>query len=556
MLAPPGDTSATDGSGAADASAGDGQDSSDAVDQQNADLSSDQPGHDDIAVADAGLVVDSVPDLETVADSSEVFVEPDLWTDAPPAAICITNQDCPLTGAACATTACVLGKCSAQTVADGSPCAACGLMPSCQGGVCTVQSVYWQKTYPSPGLDDVRAVTRASDGSYYLVGERKVAPGSQDILLVRVLPTGNLAWEITFSFAPIEVVTAATLDKTGVLIAGHFSDGKAGSWDAQLVRVDLQGKLLWRKAFATPSSDRLFALTAALDGSGWLAAGERGPSGAPQSVADSNVWALRVDVDGSQVFSTTYGETLDQIALAVAATADGDWVLAGQTRTGSEPADALALRIDANGKALWQKTWPTDTWNRFGAVAVLQSGNLVFGGTFRGPGDKGAYDAWLVRTDADGAVLTDEKSHYVSGINRVASLAATATEAVDWLALGSSDPESLDSEAARAMRASWTTDVKGVACNQLGGGPQAMLVQGHLRVVAGRSGSKTTLGRMACVHYYCATKCPCSNDTPCAQSFDGECGGTCGSDWLATHGMPCGPNSTCQAGGCVYAALP
>ena len=487
-------------------------------------------------------IADTAPDA--AADADLPFVEPDIVVDGPPATICLTSQQCPGSSNPCAVPACVKGTCISALQPDGTPCSACGFAPTCQGGVCVTVPLTYTKVYPAPGLDEPRALLRHSDGSYFVVGMRKVVPGTSDILILHIAAAGTLLWEQTFDFAAIEVATAATLDAQGLLIAGHFSNGAADTWDAQLVRVNLAGTLQWRKVFATANADRLFGLVAT-GATGWLAVGEQGPSGAVGSIKDSEMWALHVDTAGETLQTLTYGTPQHDVALAAAVLTDGSWVLAGQVMDGTGPADAIAVHTDAVGKLLWQKMWPSPAWNRWTSAAALPSGAVALGGTWRGPKDTDSYDSWVVRLSADATELNEHISHDVSGANRVVSMAATATEAVDYLVAGAADPEDTGATAARPRRLSWCAELKSSNGAVLAAAV-AMVQHSALSAVVGSSGSAILLQRYKSYWGSC-TVCACA--TGAAQCMpEMDCGAGCNGDAELAKGMPCNDNG----GGCDF----
>lgn len=499
----------------------------------------------DVTENDVADVVDGAAMDEATDAPSDIFIEPDIVTDGPPVAICVNSQQCKGTKSSCAVATCIKGLCQTVAAADGTPCADCGFMPTCKAGVCQTIPLTYTKMFTAPGLDQPRVLLHNPTGDYFIIGERKVVPGNQDILILRVDATGKLLWEQTFNFAGIEDVTAATLDAEGLLIAGHFSDGMAGTWDAQLVRVNLDGKLLWRKVNADKNNERLFALVA-VGVEGWLAAGEVGPSPAPDAVKTSAIWALRVDKSGNELLWLTYASPQNDWALAATVLADGGWLLAGQTTAGTAPGDAIAVRTDGNGKELWKKVWPTPQWNRFTSAVTLPSGDIALGGTSRGPLEGATYDAWLLRLNPAGDTLSEEMSHDAPGINRIVNLSTGATDAVDYLVIGTDDPEDTGSQYGVHLRRSWVAAIENADCDaKKADQPAAMVVQGGLSVTVGRSGAQIYLQRAPCqACKYGVYACQCNAEDMCLQSICKY--GNCAKDFLATQGMPCTGGVNCN----------
>ena len=117
----------------------------------------------------------------------------------------------------------------------------------------------------------------------------------------------------------------------------------------------------------------------------------------------------------------TYGGSKEDIANAVIKTADGGFAIIGNTQstdgdfTGKtrEGSDLFLMKLDANGKLEWTKTYGGSGDDRgHGLVQLSDGGFALVGYSKSDDGDlsinKGQHDNWVLRTDSQGIILWEE----------------------------------------------------------------------------------------------------------------------------------------------------
>lgn len=104
----------------------------------------------------------------------------------------------------------------------------------------------------------------------------------------------------------------------------------------------------------------------------------------------------------------TYGGDKPDEALAIARLADGGFALAGYTASvGAGLTDGWLVRVDGQGKPLWNHAFGGAQSDQAHALLALADGFIVAG--FRNAGvDLAGAQMWLVRTDTQGAVLWEK----------------------------------------------------------------------------------------------------------------------------------------------------
>ncbi len=166
----------------------------------------------------------------------------------------------------------------------------------------------------------------------------------------------------------------------------------------------------WSLTLGGNGDDFAHAAIQASDG-GYVVAGETGSSGA----GGQDVWLVKLDSDGVEEWARTFGGQLDDIGYDVQQTADGGYIVAGETHsfsaggTGSgSKSDYWLIKTDAFGQEEWNQTYGnielrgardlTTTDVAHGVKQTTDSGYIVAGSSENGR----SQDVWLVKTDSKG----------------------------------------------------------------------------------------------------------------------------------------------------------
>jgi predicted secreted protein len=263
----------------------------------------------------------------------------------------------------------------------------------------------WDKTFGGSNDDEAYAVQQTSDGGYILAGRTaSFGAGGYDAWLIKTDANGNKVWDKTFGGSNYDWATAVQQTSDGgYILAGYTDSFGAGGGDAWLIKTDADGNEVWDKTFGGTNTDGAYAMQQTSDG-GYILAGITRSSGA----GDFDAWLIKTDENGNKVWDTTFGGSNEDWAYAVQQTSDSGYILAGYTRSfGSGSFDGWLIKTDANGNKVWDKTFKG--WNNDYAFAVQQTsdGGYILAGITSSIG-AGGYDAWLIKTDADGNEVWDK----------------------------------------------------------------------------------------------------------------------------------------------------
>ncbi len=186
----------------------------------------------------------------------------------------------------------------------------------------SAQEVVWQKDIKSSTQDFLSQVTTTIDQQYLITGSA-IQPGSQK------------------------------------KDAGSNTQQNNG-YDFHLVKLNQQGDQVWEKYFSGNNHDYLSSTVATQEG-GFLVSGTsysgKGIDKKDDSKGGSDIWLIRINEFGDELWQKTLGTSADEEARSVIQTTDLGFVVAGNVQNASKgygSKDILIIRLDKNGKELSQ----------------------------------------------------------------------------------------------------------------------------------------------------------------------------------------------------------
>ncbi|WP_042691528.1 Kelch repeat-containing protein [Thermococcus nautili] len=256
----------------------------------------------------------------------------------------------------------------------------------------------WSKTYGGLSNDYANALTVAPNGDIVIAGSTKsFGAGSYDVWVLRLDAEGNVKWQKTYGGSGWDEAKAVVIAPNGDIIVAGYMDG-----DVWVLRLDENGNVKWQKTYGGSDEEDAYAIALTQDG-GIIVVGHTYSFGTGAPVY-SNVWVLSLDENGSVKWQKTYGGFKNDEAYTVAVTKNGDIVVAGYTESfGSRREDVWVLRLDSDGNVKWQKTYGGDGNERAYGAVIEKNGDITIVGGTKSFGS-GRYDVWILRLDANGKV--------------------------------------------------------------------------------------------------------------------------------------------------------
>jgi len=157
---------------------------------------------------------------------------------------------------------------------------------------------------------------------------------------------------------------------------GHELPRGAGRFDGWAFKLDQSGELLWEKTFGGTKKDRFDCVTVLSDGS-LVISGD----GTPEDREQLDAWIIKLSAEGELIWERHYGGEGRDEARFIDALSDGGFAVAGLTTSkGAGDEDAWILRLDAEGKLLWDTVVGGARLDRALELRELADGSIVFVG--------------------------------------------------------------------------------------------------------------------------------------------------------------------------------
>jgi hypothetical protein len=261
----------------------------------------------------------------------------------------------------------------------------------------------WNRTYGGPDVNtSANAVTVAGDGGYLFVGSTTAWGGNNsDAWAVRVNETGGEVWNRVLGGTGNDTANAVVrLPDGDFVLAGSTASSGAGMADVWVIRLNESGSEVWNRTFGSPDVDAGRAVVNTPDG-GLLVAGtftER-PDNA---TVDTDALLIKLTPAGDLIWNWIYGDFgVNESAAVVIAAEDGGYVFAGETGfLGTDDTDAWVVGTDAAGAVAWSRTaGGANPGDRAASLIEAVPGEYAVAGTFNATGEEGPVntDAWLIR---------------------------------------------------------------------------------------------------------------------------------------------------------------
>ena len=262
--------------------------------------------------------------------------------------------------------------------------------------------VTWERVYGGTDWDAGHSVQQTEDGGFIVAGVAGYKQGqpccSGDGWLIKTDASGNEEWNKLFGGTAWDVFySVQQTDDRGFIAVGLTMSFGAGAYDIYLVKTDVDGNQLWSKTFGGTSWDNGWSVQQTADG-GFVVLGETRSSGA--GLIDT--WLIKTDALGNKEWSKTFGGYEDDRCWLVQQTADGGFIMAGETRSfGAGNWDGGLVKTDVDGLEEWSRTFGGTDWDNLRSVQQTTDGGFIVAGDTWSSG-AGLGDAWLIKTDALG----------------------------------------------------------------------------------------------------------------------------------------------------------
>jgi hypothetical protein len=301
--------------------------------------------------------------------------------------------------------------------------------------LCSAQSTYFETVFGTAGNDVSRSVRQLSSGSIYVLGNSDSSMyGGTDVTLTKLDVHGNELWTMYYGTALNENGFYLNTTTDGNFVLAAERENSAGNLDVLVYKVDTSGSVLWSYMYATPVNETVRYIEQTSDG-GYILAGSQNDAGGLYDML-----ALKLDAGGNYQWHQVYGRTDNDYADMIHQVGS-DYILTGDTKSyGAGGYDVILYSIDSMGIEIWSDTYGDSVQNGCQGLLLTSDGNyLSYGETEIYPaspfqfylekidvsgnslwrktfGGTGADAVFSVREDPDGGfVCTGYSNSYNSG---------------------------------------------------------------------------------------------------------------------------------------------
>jgi hypothetical protein len=273
----------------------------------------------------------------------------------------------------------------------------------------------WIKTYGDYRDDIVEDILPADGGGFYLAGATNTqieADQPGDAYLLRTDDAGAVLWELTYKdFDAIRAIHPML--NGGLLISGAVTSLENGSLDIFLMELDRDGNEVVSRTFGGPLDELGEALP--MPDGGYILwgnsmnpidiePGEPGTASFGGFSGHSNIYLARIDAEGNERWSRSFGGNNNVMASSALLTGDGGILILATIMHDLENDDKMTLiKINRNGRKVWSQTWEE---GHLDGDEIIQTppGNYLIAGGFAPTGDQDLSnrDFMFIMVDPDG----------------------------------------------------------------------------------------------------------------------------------------------------------
>jgi uncharacterized protein YecT (DUF1311 family) len=261
----------------------------------------------------------------------------------------------------------------------------------------------WARDFGNEG-NDYGSVGVADENGYMIVGATEVGKGNKDVFVTRTDLKGNILWNKTYGGADDENHGTMRRTQSGDYITTGYtkSYGAGPAYDAFLMKIDVNGNVLWFKRYGQSQTDLANDVLEESDGSFIM-------TGATYTPGDHDMMLIKVNSSGDLLWSKKYHLPYQEMGNRIVKAANGDYLVVAESGPTTTDRVAVLYRIDAAGNLRWAKTYRSPaygrTFNSARGVVAVSDGGIVIEGKWGGSGTDDNSSGFILKTDEDGNVL-------------------------------------------------------------------------------------------------------------------------------------------------------
>jgi len=218
-------------------------------------------------------------------------------------------------------------------------------------------------------------------------------PYNGDALVLKVdIVDGSTVWERTWGGGGYEQAWGIEpAPGGGYYVFGETDSRGAGDRDFFLLKMNANGDEVWFRTYGTPQREWPFGMLPLRNGD-LLLYGRTAPEGGSE-----DDYALRVDPDGRVVWEYTKHTTDDVLILDALETAAEQIILCTAVAQ-----DGALTALAADGRDVWTRRYALDGWQFASSIVLAPDGYLLAGFSMSEAGSQRQADVWLAKASVSG----------------------------------------------------------------------------------------------------------------------------------------------------------
>jgi hypothetical protein len=208
-------------------------------------------------------------------------------------------------------------------------------------------NVLLTKYYGTPQYESARSIKLCPDGGFIISGKTAASPTDvASIMLVKTDAAGDTAWTRIISGAAGHSYEGKSIlaNNDGTYTMAIDDSSVTTDSDVKILKLDATAGIIWSKTYGGGDKDICKTIRSTTDG-GYVV----GAIGRSFGWINPEMWILKLDANGDQVWSQHFGGTDHEHCYSARQTADGGYIGVGHARSYSSNWEVFLVKMDAAG---------------------------------------------------------------------------------------------------------------------------------------------------------------------------------------------------------------
>lgn len=294
----------------------------------------------------------------------------------------------------------------------------------------------WQKTYGGSADERGNSIIQTQDGGYAILGysfsdDSDVSDnaGLQDFWLVKLDAIGTVSWQKSYGYQGADSgISLIQTNDQGYLVSGILdvtasggqgntsrSSSRHAGGDYWALKLNSSGDIEWSRYFGGNFTDTPQGVIQTND-NGFIIVGssDSDDTDISNNIGTYDFWIIRISAIGELIWEKSFGGNQIDEARAIVESGDGNFIIAGDTRSSDNDvsanngaADLWLIKISPSGDLIWERTIGGSSFDVARAMVQSQTGGYILSGSSRSNDfdvdeNKGQNDAWVLKVDDNG----------------------------------------------------------------------------------------------------------------------------------------------------------